>query len=163
MTTGSTTATTARRRWAPLGALVPIALAAGLVLAGSAGVHAAKAMPTGSIDLAAEAPEAASAAAAPAMAYGGHAEFDTSVGGRMSPKGYVYVRVVCMQGAEVVYQWSSRDLDFAFPLVDQAGQGLDWPEGTAAECTGDLIYRIDGKRNTVIEKLDSTGFDVAGW
>jgi hypothetical protein len=115
----------------------------------------------GDIELAGAVTDGVGAYAAPtALKYGGAASFEASVTGTMAPKGYLYITVVCTQGSTVVYQWSSLDLDFAFPLVDQAGQGLEW-DGSAADCGGYLIYRVDG-RNPLIQTLDATAFFVQG-
>lgn len=111
---------------------------------------------TGTIDVAGAGDGDRSAAVA--LAYGDSASFTTSVQGRLDPKGELLVRVLCWQGGSVVYQWSA-DPAFAFPLVDQAGQGLEW-DGGAASCTGELIYRIAGRR-TVLQTLDQVGFEVA--
>lgn len=98
-------------------------------------------------------------AASSMLAYGGHVEFDTTVTGRLASRGYVYVTVVAKQGATVVYQWSGAP-SFSFPLVDQAGRGLDWGSGPA-ECEAWLVYRIDGRRPTV-QRLDGVAFEVEG-
>ena len=81
--------------------------------------------------------------------------------GKIAPNGYVHIQVVCFQGSNVVYNASSRDLDFAFLLVDQTGDNMDW-DGNAADCEGWLVYRDGKKRNPTILYLDSTGFAVAG-
>lgn len=146
-----------RRAFPRLAMILALALAATVV--GASTTLAAKPAPlSGDIELAGS---SARTLGPTAMQYGGSASFMTSVSGNMAPKGYVYVRVVCSQDDWVVYQWSSRDVDFEFPLVDQAGDNLDW-DGDAADCVGQLIYRVDGKRKTVIQLLDNTEFGVAG-
>jgi hypothetical protein len=91
---------------------------------------------------------------------GGHADFDTTVAGL--GRGYVYVTVVCVQGATVVYQWSKRpdEVELSFPLVDQAGQGLEWSGGPARGIAR-LVHRIDG-RKPVIRTLAEVQFEVEG-
>jgi hypothetical protein len=91
--------------------------------------------------------------------YGDAVPFRTTVDGRLSSKSFVYIRVICRQGASVVYQYSSRDLDFAFPLEDQAG--LEW-DGGNADCTAELMHYEPKGRSAVISTLDVTSFFVAG-
>ena len=67
---------------------------------------------------------------------------------------------VCTQGDQVVYQWSA-DPDFDFPLVDQAGQGLDWLGGDA-DCEASLVYRVKKGKNVEITYLDTEAFHVYG-
>lgn len=117
-----------------------------------------KSGPTGTIALA-EAPEAASAAAAGPQ-YGDHVSFDTTVNGKVDKHAQVYITVVCTQGSTVVYQWSAA-VDFDFPLEDQAGQGLEWDTGDA-DCEASLIYRVEKGRNTTYMVLDATAFAVSG-
>jgi hypothetical protein len=110
---------------------------------------------TGSIDLATD----LSRISAPQ--YGGDVAFSAVVAGRMESKAYTYITTVCQQDGRVVYQWSSRDLNFAFPLTDQNGQGLEW-SGGAATCEAALVYRVDRKNGATIQTLDSVAFDVSG-
>jgi hypothetical protein len=97
--------------------------------------------------------------------YGDSAQFSTTVSGRVPNKGYLYLSVVCWQGTErvdpVVYQWSNHNLDFAFPLIDQNGQGLEW-DGQAASCAVVLYYREDNgpRGSSYIEQLDRHDFEV---
>ena len=92
--------------------------------------------------------------------YGGEVSFEISVDGKLSSQSRVYVAVVCEQKDRIVYQWSA-DPDFDFPLVDQAGQGLEWDGGDAA-CTATLIYRVERGRNVEIRFLDQTSFEASG-
>jgi len=110
---------------------------------------------TGSIDLASD----LSRSSVPE--YGDDVAFSTVVTGRMESKAYTYITTVCQQDGRVVYQWSSRDLSFAFPLVDQDGQGLEWVGG-AAKCEAALVYRVDRKNAATIQTLDSVAFEVSG-
>lgn len=116
-----------------------------------------KSGPTGTIALA-DAPEAATAATGPQ--YGDHVSFETTVNGKVDKHAKIYITVVCMQEATVVYQWSAA-VDYTFPLEDQAGQGLEWNQGDA-ECEASLIYRVEKGRNTTYMVLDSTAFAVSG-
>lgn len=121
-----------------------------MVVFAAPSASAAKSSVTGTIDLATQGD----------IYYGQTVSFNTSVQGRLAPKGYTYIRVVCWTDPQnVVYQWSSVDLDFAFPLSDQPGQGLVW-NSEPATCIADLVYRIDGQRNITIESLDSVYFSV---
>jgi hypothetical protein len=95
------------------------------------------------------------------LKYGNTVTFITTTAGKMNPKGYLYVRVICSQDNKVVYQSSSRNLKFPFLLTDQTGDGLDW-NGGPADCQADLIYSTNGNRNTVIQLLDSVKFPVSG-
>jgi hypothetical protein len=84
--------------------------------------------------------------------FGGVAEFHTEVYGKVSAKARVYVSVACEQGDNVVYQYSksSSTDDYSFPLLDQAGQGLNWENGGDADCEAWLIYRVEkGKRSEI--------------
>jgi hypothetical protein len=78
----------------------------------------------------------------------------------VSSKSRTYVTVVCLQQSSVVYQWSANP-DFAFPLQDQAGQGLEW-DGGSANCSGTLINREDKGRKITIRLLDDAPFSVDG-
>ena len=115
---------------------------------------------TGDIELmpAAQARVAADGAAGPT--YGGYAEFVTDVNGKMASNSTLYVTVVCRQGSEVVYQWSAAP-NFAFPLHDQPGQGLEW-NGGDADCSASLIYKIEKGRKYTLTTLDTALFTVAG-
>jgi len=93
--------------------------------------------------------------------YGDFVSFTTTVNGRISPKGRVYVRVIGTQFSKVIYQWSA-DPDFAFPLVQQDGLaalGLMFDPAVAADFTAALIYREDGGQ-TIIKTLDEVAFVV---
>ena len=57
-------------------------------------------------------------------------------------------------------QWSG-DPSFDFPLVDQAGQGLEW-NGEEADCTGSLVYRVKKGKKVSINYLDTAPFNVYG-
>ena len=92
------------------------------------------------------------------LKYGGTVSFDTTVSGRMAPKGYLVISLVCVQDRNIVYQVSLKDLSAEFTLVDGAHQNLEW-DGGPARCYGSLVYRIDG-RNPTIEYLDQTVFEV---
>ena len=94
------------------------------------------------------------------LKYGGTVSFDTTVSGRMAPKGYLANSVVCLQNGNIVYQSSTVDLSAGFELVDGLGNGLEW-DGGPASCIGALVYRIDG-RNPTIEYLAEVLFEVAG-
>jgi len=91
------------------------------------------------------------------LVYGGHVTFDVTA--EPLRRGFYHTSVVCQQGGAVVYQWSSRDLDFVYPLIDQAG--LEW-DGAAADCSGSLVYREShGKKHTILY-LASVPFHVDG-
>lgn len=110
---------------------------------------AAKPQPvSGTIDLVAEAPS-----------YGDSVEFDTSVSGKMAAHSYTYIQVVCLQGDDVVYQVSQRDLSAPFELNERVG--LEW-DGGDAHCLSALVYRVDKKRGDTVTYLDITEFDVEG-
>lgn len=139
--------------------LVLMAAVAVMVMASIPALAAKPSGVTGSIELmAAPTALAASDAGGADLAYGGYAEFDARVDGKMTNNSSVYVTVVCSQGSEVVYQWSAA-ADFAFPLHDQAGQGLEW-DGGAADCSGSLIYKVDKGRKYTLTTLDTTTFSV---
>lgn len=116
--------------------------------------------PTGTIELMPDGAAAATvdAASTAAYQYGESVAFQTTVDGRVSAKATVYVTVVCMQGNEVVYQYSG-DRDGSFPLADQAG--LEW-DGGDASCEAWLIYRVEKGKSAEITMLDMVPFDVAG-
>jgi hypothetical protein len=90
-----------------------------------------------------------------ALNYGDEVEFDV----KTTPlkKGFYYVNVVGIQGQIIVYQWSSRDLNFAFPLVDQAGQGLEW-NGERASFIASLYHRVEHPKS--LEIVAQCFFDV---
>jgi len=135
--------------------------AAALSLAAAAATSlAAPSGPTGTIDLKTSGTQQLSAPlGSTSYRYGGNVEFQTSVNGRTSG-GTLYVSVVCLQGSNVVYQWSG-DPAASYPLTDQAGDGLNW-DGGAASCSGSLIYRVQKGKGFVFTTLDSVPFDVAG-
>jgi hypothetical protein len=118
--------------------------------------QAAPSGPTGSIELA----QVTSLVDRSWPRYGDSVFFETRVSGRLAAKSRVYVSVVCVQGVTVLYQWSA-DPSFTFPLVDQAGQGLEW-DGGAASCTAALVYRVESGKQPSISYLDQTAFAVAG-
>jgi hypothetical protein len=89
---------------------------------------------------------------APQMRYGDTLYFSTTVEGRLASKSKVYVTVVCSQDGRLVYQWSGPR-DYGFPLVDQAGAGLDWPGG-AAWCEATLVYKVPTGRTYTYSWLD---------
>lgn len=93
------------------------------------------------------------------LTYGGFVSFDTSIGD--IGRGDLYITVVCTQGSNVVYQYSSYDLGFSFPLVDLGGQGLEWTGGSA-DCLGSLRYIEVRGKNHIIEELDVVAFYVQG-
>jgi hypothetical protein len=132
-------------------AAASVAVVSTPAFAGSSGV-------TGTISLGGANKTAATTSAWPA--YGDTVGFATTVQGKASPKGNVYVTTVCLQGSTVVYQASgAAGSDFA--LSDQGGQGLDW-NGGAANCIAVLVYRVDGGKGTsTITYLAQTTFDVA--
>ena len=134
--------------------LTAMFVSAGLAVSALAGVaSAAPAAVSGTIDV-----NSTAGRSAP-LVFGGNVSFQASVNGRLDSKGYTYITAMCQQGGKVVYQWSSRDLGFTFPLVDQDGQGLEW-DGSRATCAGYLIYRVDRKNGDLIQTLDSVPFDV---
>ena len=90
--------------------------------------------------------------------YGDQVTFGVSVEGSLARKGWIYVTLVCWQESEVVYQASNWN-DYTFTLSDLAGQGLEW-DGYPAECTADLIYRVEKGKQAILEYLDSVGFAV---
>jgi hypothetical protein len=91
--------------------------------------------------------------------YGDVVGFQTSVTGRLAAKSTVYVNVVCLQGTTVVYQASAPQGE-SFSLADQAGQGLEW-DGTAADCIGSLVYRVDTGKTATITYLAQDAFSVS--
>jgi hypothetical protein len=115
--------------------------------------------PSGSIAVASTDADARTAADT-GLQYDGTVAFDTSVDGKISKQARVYVRVLCWQGDDIVFQYSA-DPDFQFPLIDQAGQGLEW-NGEDASCEASLIYRVEKGRSVEMSVLDTTWFDVAG-
>ena len=127
--------------------ILPVAVT--VALAGPAG--AASSTPTGTIAL---------GQTAQAPRYGGSVSFVTTVQGRPAAKSSLYVTVVCSQGSTLVYQWSAAP-SFTFPLVDQAGQGLEWPGG-AASCSATLVYKVPQGRGYSITWLDQVAFGVSG-
>ena len=134
--------------WKPICRII-LPFAAVLALASPA--RAGSSTPTGTIAL---------AQTAQALRYGGSVSFVTSVQGRMAAKSSLYVTVVCSQSTTLVYQWSAAPT-FSFPLVDQAGAGLEW-HGGAASCSATLIYKVPQGRGYVITWLDQAAFEVAG-
>jgi hypothetical protein len=122
--------------------------------------------PTGMIELMNSPSSAESTLSEPLDAsgptFGGVAEFHTEVYGKVSAKARVYVSVVCWQGDDVVYQYSqaSSTDDYSFPLVDQAGQGLNWENGGDAECEAWLIYRVEKGKRSEITVLGTETFKV---
>jgi len=93
-------------------------------------------------------------------AYGSEVSFDTAVSGTMAPKSDVYVTVVCVQNNAVVYQYSGGT-DAAYPLADQAGQGLEW-DGGDADCSATLIYSVRKGKSFDLTWLDIEEFHVFG-
>jgi len=113
---------------------------------------------TGSIALHTDTARLAAAEAGPR--YGTEVMFDTAVSGTMAPKSGVYVTVVCMQEKTVVYQYSGEP-DEAYPLADQAGQGLEW-DGGDAECSATLIYSVRKGKSFDLTWLDVEEFQAIG-
>ena len=143
-----------------LTALTYTAIVLMLVMAPS--LAAPPAGPSGTIALASGPVAAASTSEGSAqMSYGSYAAFDVTVEGKLSNQSRTYVTVLCWVDGSIEYQWSA-DPGFAFPLVDQAGQGLDWPEGAPADCQAHLIYRVEKGKNVEMTTLDVTSFAVAG-
>ena len=133
--------------WKPLGALLAVS---GVVLAlGVGSAQAGKTATSVSGTIAVQSGTGlAPTAGTPAFAYGSSVGFNTSVSGPIGSKDSVYVTVVCLQGGTVVYQWSASP-SFAFPLVDQAGDGLSW-NGQPATCSGSLVWKhVTGSSFTV--------------
>ena len=114
--------------------LAASALAVTLGLAAPA--FAGKSTVSGTIELASV---TARSLAVATPTYGGEVGFATSIDGNLASQSRLYITLVCEQKGKIVYQWSA-DPDFDFPLVDQAGQGLEW-DGADASCTATLIYR----------------------
>lgn len=90
--------------------------------------------------------------------YGSQVSFDTQVNGKMSRNSRLYVRLICRQGDNVVYQ-ASANPDADFQLTDQPGQGLEW-DGTSASCIAELIYKVDKGKGYDLNFLDNTLFEV---
>ena len=99
-------------------------------------------------------------AAAAGPSYGSEVSFDTEVSGTMAPKSDVYVTIVCLQNDTVVYQYSGG-IDAAYPLADQAGQGLEW-DGGDADCSATLIYSVRKGKSFDLTWLDTEEFHVFG-
>jgi len=117
--------------------------------------------PSGTLQLASEATVArTSEGTTGTLTYGESADFVATVDGKVSKQARIYVRVLCRQGGAIVYQYSA-DPDHSFPLLDQAGQGLDW-DGGAADCEASLIYRVEKGRSAELSILDTTEFAVDG-
>jgi hypothetical protein len=94
------------------------------------------------------------------LVYGGLVTFDTEIKG-VHGNERPYIVVVCKQGDVVVYQYSSHDLSFEFPLVDQEGQGLEWPGGTA-ECVSQVWARTYSNNYNVRPVSEEVRFTVEG-
>lgn len=141
-------------------ALVYMAIVLALLMAPA--VAAPPSGPTGGIQLSAPAVAAAADGSSTVYpSYGDYASFDVWIEGKLSKQSRTYVTVVCWVNGSIEYQWSG-DPDFAFPLADQPGQGLDWPEGAAADCQAHLMYRVEKGKNVEMTTLDVTSFSVAG-
>jgi hypothetical protein len=80
-----------------------------------------------------------------------------AIEGRVAKNSRIYVTVVCRQ-PDVVFQ-ASNWTDYTFTMTDLAGQGLVW-DGSAADCTASLIYRVDKGRQVVHTILDDVPFAV---
>jgi hypothetical protein len=101
--------------------------------------------------------------AASDLRWGGSVAFDAGYEGTPSNRGTIYISVVCQQGAPVVYQWSSADLTFGFPLIQQDGLAavgaiIDTTQPGA--CTATLIYRILNDKDHSYQWLDQVTFTV---
>lgn len=92
--------------------------------------------------------------------YGDDVKFITTFEGRLSSKARLYITVVFLQDADVVYQWSG-DLDFEFPLQDQGGTNLTW-DGAEADCIAALVYREKRGKQVDLQYLDEVEFIVHG-
>jgi len=141
----------------PLGVLLAVsgvALALGM---GSAEAAKTASAVTGTIAVSSGA-GLAPTAGTPSVAYGSSVGFNTSVSGSVGSKDSVYVTVVCVQGGSVVYQWSASPT-FAFPLVDQAGDGLNW-NGQPATCSGSLVWKHVTGNSFTVTYLAQAPFDV---
>lgn len=114
-----------------------------------------KAGPTGSIELTEPGVQVVAAVGAADAAYGDTVHFDTEVT-NASTKAQVYVTIVCMQDADVVFQVSG-DRDDGFELTDRAG--LVW-DGGPADCEAWLIHRVKKGRGYEITYLDMDPFTV---
>jgi hypothetical protein len=90
--------------------------------------------------------------------YGDQVFFDAAVEGRMARTSWLYVTVVCRQDDSVIFQ-SSNWTDFTFSMVDLNGQGLEW-DGEPAECTANLIYRVEKGKEAVLQYLDEVSYTV---
>ena len=112
--------------------------------------------PTGTIELGSSEARLATSS----LSYGDDVGFTVTLDGKISKQARVYIAVVCLQCAEVVYQWSG-DPGFTFPLIDQAGQGLDW-DGGSADCTATLVHRVQKGKSAEITYLDYVNFWVNG-
>jgi hypothetical protein len=99
-----------------------------------------------------------------APTYGSSMTFTTVVPD-LTAQQYTYITVVCSQDT-VVYQWSSLDLAFAFPLVQQDGLaaiGLLIDTSRPMSCIAALVVREDfgtGLGST-IDYAAQTEFTVA--
>lgn len=105
------------------------------------------------------------------LVYGGVLKVDAVVAGKLSPRGHSYIRTICRDPLQslygsslIVYQWSkdvTEGMAEGFSLIDQEGQNLQW-DGQSVMCEAELLYQIEGSRNTTLLTLASTGeFSVA--
>lgn len=99
------------------------------------------------------------------LKYGGTLNLNATV--TSYNKGTVYTSVLCTQDNwnKIIFQYSSSDLNFNYPLVQQAGLeavGAIWDKTKPATCQAELIYRVQSGKKSTITPLANTGmFTVA--
>lgn len=94
------------------------------------------------------------------LQWGDSVQFDASYQGNLSKYQTVYITVVCAQSTGVEYQYSSHNLDFSFPLVDQVGDGLQVIYSEPGDCSATLVLRYVKGTNISYTYLDVVDFTV---
>lgn len=91
--------------------------------------------------------------------WGDSVTFDASYEGELSKYQTIYISVICVQSTGVEYQWSGP-LDFNYPLVDQAGDGLEVIYSEPGDCSATLVLRYAKGNNFSYTYLDTVSFVV---
>ena len=92
------------------------------------------------------------------IVYGDSVSYEVNISGKLSKNSRVYITTVCGQDGLIVYQ-SSNWSDYTFIMEDQTGQGLEW-DGSEANCSANLMYRVKKGKGYIIEILDQDSFIV---